>query len=151
MNIENVDAEIVEEGKRAFTMPEEPVAPEAPEPEFTEREKAGTNYEQGGEYVEKPSVVLGVISLVCGIIGIVCCCFSFSIIISIAAVVLGIISLKNEPNAKTMAIIGIVCGAIGGVIGLLGLVTGLALKSAFQDANVDVNDFYDFLDNLGDL
>lgn len=64
-------------------------------------------------------------SLVCGILSLLCCCVPyFGIILSIAAIVLGIISIKNGYAGKNLAIAGICCGAVSIVIRLLLMVLG---------------------------
>ena len=83
---------------------------------------------------EKESKVFGIISLVCGILGLLCsCCGWFGILLTVAAVVLGIISLKKE-NAKGMAIAGIVCGGIGLLIAIIVIVMVGALSSVDPDS-----------------
>jgi len=155
-DIEQVEAEVVEEGKKAVTLEDAPIAPEAPTPEFSEKDTAGTSYEStAASYTEPQTKVLGIISLVCGILSIVCCCGCyFPFITGIAGVVLGIISLKKEPSAKGMAIAGIACGAVGAVIGICGII----FMAAYNAAGTNVKDslefgeeFFDSLDNLGNL
>ncbi len=52
-------------------------------------------------------------SMVCGIVSLVCCCFwYFSVLLAIAAIVLGIVSIKNEYEGKGMAIAGLITGGI---------------------------------------
>lgn len=52
-------------------------------------------------------------SMVCGIVSLVCCCFwYFSILLAIAAIVLGIISIKKVYDGKGMAIAGLITGGI---------------------------------------
>ncbi len=51
--------------------------------------------------------------MVCGIVSLVCCClWYFSILLAIAAIVIGIVSLKNEYDGKGMAIAGLITGGI---------------------------------------
>ena len=152
--VEQVDAEVVEEGKKAFTMPEEPVAPETPKPNFSESDSAGYSYEQTVNAVNS-SKTFGIISVVSGVLCLVCCCAcGLSLVLGILAVVMGIISLNKEPEAKTLAIIGIVCGAIGGVLGVIGVVLG-GIFSATKDVIDGSFDFSDEilngLENIGDL
>ena len=59
-------------------------------------------------------------SMVCGIISILCCCLTWvSLILAIAAIVLGIIALKYQYDGRGMAIAGIVTGGIGIFIWLI--------------------------------
>ncbi|MBQ8878680.1 MAG: DUF4190 domain-containing protein [Lachnospiraceae bacterium] len=52
-------------------------------------------------------------AMVCGIVSLVCCCFwYFSILLAIAAIVLGIISIKKAYDGKGMAIAGLITGGI---------------------------------------
>lgn len=53
-------------------------------------------------------------SLVCGILAVICCCFScVSLVLAIAAVALGIVTLACKYDGKGMAIAGIVMGGLG--------------------------------------
>lgn len=59
-------------------------------------------------------------SMICGIISILCCCLTWvSLILAIAAIVLGIIALKYQYDGRGMAIAGIVTGGIGIFIWLI--------------------------------
>lgn len=76
-------------------------------------------------------------SMVCGILSLTCCCASiFGLILAVAAVVLGIIALRNKYDGKGMAIAGIITGGIGflisgimllfvGASGLMGIIEEL--------------------------
>ena len=63
-----------------------------------------SDFENGYETVEtvngapeKGSKVFGIISLICGILGLLCsCCGWLGIVVAVAGVVLGIISIKND-------------------------------------------------------
>ena len=81
------------------------------------------------------SKVFGIISLVCGILALLCsCCGWFGIVLAVAAIVLGILSINKGENAKGMAIAGIVCGGIGLLIGIVVLIMGAALSSVDPDS-----------------
>ena len=68
------------------------------------------------------NMVYSILSLICGIVSILCCCsFIFSLIVGIAAVVFGIITLKNGYDGIGMAIAGIITGGIAVVIILGGM------------------------------
>lgn len=148
IGIEDVEAEVVEEGQKAFTIDDAPIAPEAPKPNFTGAESAGPSGSGS------PKRVYGIISIICGILSVVCCCACWlPIIFGIAAVVFGVLSLRDEPEAKTLAIIGIVCGSIGGVIGIISVVMG-GIFSAIGESldNSIINpDIFDDLKDIGNL
>lgn len=59
--------------------------------------------------------VKAIVSLILSILSIVCCCFWYvSLILAIAAIVLGILGYRDEnPNQTDAAIAGIVVGAVG--------------------------------------
>ncbi len=85
--------------------------------------------EEGG------SKVFAIISLVCGILAVLCmCCGWLGIILGVAAVVLGILSINKQENAKGMAIAGIVCGGIGLLIAIIVLIAGSALSGVDPDS-----------------
>lgn len=64
-------------------------------------------------------------SMICGIISIICCClYTFSIILAIVAIVLGVIALRGKYEGKGMAIAGIVTGGIGLLIWIIILAVG---------------------------
>jgi hypothetical protein len=73
-------------------------------------------------------------ALACGILSLLssCCCCVFSMPLSIAAIVCGIMALnviKTEPDrygGKSQAITGIALGSVGIVMALIGLVIGIA-------------------------
>ena len=70
-----------------------------------------------GSKPEGGNIGVAIASMVCGIISILCCClWLFSAILSVAAVVLGIITLSKKYDGKGMAIAGIVTGGIGFVL-----------------------------------
>lgn len=66
---------------------------------------------------------ISIAAMVCGIISIVCCClWLFSIVLAIAAVSLGIISLYKKYDGKGIAIAGIVTGGVGFVLSVFWLI-----------------------------
>lgn len=75
---------------------------------------------------EKPNL-LAIFSLVAGILSVVCsCAWYFSILFGVAAVVMGIISLRgNIEKLKDLATVGVVVGA-----------TGIALSVAVAIVNI---------------
>ncbi|GGI47880.1 CHASE2 domain-containing sensor protein [Agromyces flavus] len=80
---------------------------------------AATDVEQRGFAVS--SLVLGLVSIVAG----------FTFVVPVAGLVLGILALRREPSARTMAIWGIVLNGVmlAGVViaGLAAAVFGLAM------------------------
>ena len=74
-------------------------------------------------------------SLVCGIVSLLCsCCGWLGITVSVAAVVLGIVSINKKEEGKGMAIAGIICGGIGLLIGIVSTIMGIALNGMDPDA-----------------
>lgn len=66
------------------------------------------------------NIGISIASLVCGILALLCCCATyFSIILSIAAIALGIIALVKKYDGMGMAIAGIVVGGIAIVFSIL--------------------------------
>lgn len=77
-------------------------------------------------------------SLICGIASLLLCCFWYvSLILSIVAIVLGIISRKKTENGKGMALAGIITGAIGAVIALVLGVFAIFVSSAVNGMSPD--------------
>lgn len=72
---------------------------------------------QGGKGMATASMVLGIVAIVGA-----CCCTYVGIICGVIAVILGIISKKQQREGASMALAGIICGAIGGVIGLVTMI-----------------------------
>lgn len=69
------------------------------------------------------NIGLAIASMVCGIVSIVCCCmWLFSLMLAIAAIVLGIIALNKKYDGKGMAIAGIITGGIGFLLSLFWLI-----------------------------
>ncbi|WP_150306541.1 hypothetical protein [Planctomonas psychrotolerans] len=76
----------------------------------------------------------GILSLVFGIISIVFCLFLpiLWIFFGIAAVILGVISRKNEPGAAKIALAGIITGSIGIVLNIASMVLGAVLVAQYM-------------------
>ena len=92
-------------------------------------------YEETYAEPDKQSKAFAIVALVCGILSLLCsCCGWFGIILSIAAIVFGILSINKEEDAKGMAIAGIVCGAIGLLIAIVVVIMGAALSSLDSDS-----------------
>lgn len=84
---------------------------------------------------------VSIASLVCGIFAILCCCATtFSMVLSIAAIVLGIITIVKKYDGKGMAIAGIATGGVAIVLTVLAFVSMFAtgaytdFMSEFMDA-----------------
>jgi len=85
---------------------------------FTDTYAPTGNKKRGS--VGKVSMILGIIA---ACFGVLCCCFPLGLPLGIVSVVLGIISLKKNPNhQKGMAIAGIILGAIAALVGIYLLV-----------------------------
>ena len=131
--MENVNEEVENVNAQAEEIP--PVAPEAPNPNFTEGQGAGyagsANSYATTDNSDEVGKILGIVSLVTGILSLLCCCiWGLSIVCAIAAIVTGIISLKKSSVAKGLAIAGIACGGVGLVIAICMLAfAGLAAAS----------------------
>jgi len=72
--------------------------------------------------------VLSILALISAISGIV---FGLVIPLSIVAIVLGVLAMSREPQARTMAVWSIVLGSIPGALAILGIVLGAALVIPF--------------------
>lgn len=84
------------------------------------------------------SSVFAVISLVCGILALLCsCCGWLSITVSVAAVVLGILSLNRQEPDRGLAIAGIVCGGVGLLIAVLILIFATAASNVLNPEQVE--------------
>ena len=118
--------------------PVEPAAPqnyvpqqEAPVAQPVQAEPIYNGVPQGNvppmpaQSAKKDSNGLAIGSLVTGILSVTCCCGNFvGIALSIAAIVLGIVSKKQQSENNTMAVIGIILGAVGIVLFIVSLVLG---------------------------
>lgn len=101
-------------------------------------------YSDGGNMKEEGKggyIGVSIASLVCGIFAIICCCATtFSLVLSIAAIVLGIISIVKKYDGKGMAIAGIATGGVAIVLTILAFVSLFAtgaytdFMSEFMDA-----------------
>lgn len=89
-------------------------------------------------------------SLACGIVSIICCCCCapLNFILGGAAVGLGIYVLKQELPGKEMAIAGIVCGGVGLLMFLTGVIVNVSgLTSSLTDG-IDLDDITEFIEDL---
>lgn len=87
-----------------------------------------------GESTTKTSggnIGVSIASMVCGILALLCCCATyFSIILSIAAIVLGIIAIVKKYDGMGMAIAGIAVGGVAIIICILMVV--IVASSSYQ-------------------
>lgn len=87
-----------------------------------------------GEDAAKTSggnIGVSIASLICGILALLCCCATyFSIILSIAAIVLGIIAIVKKYDGMGMAIAGIAVGGVAIVFCILMVV--IAASSTYS-------------------
>ncbi len=110
-----------------------------------------TDYTTSQTYAEpvNDSKVFAIISLVCGIVSLVCsCCGWLSIIVAVAAIVLGIISINKQENAKGMAIAGIVCGGAGLLVSVIILIVGAVMGETIN--SMDPNAVEDMIERIQD-
>lgn len=74
------------------------------------------------------NVGFAIASMVCGILSLVCCCLTWlSLLLGIAGIALGVISLKGKFDGRGMAIAGVVCGGIGVAVWVILLLLGGAV------------------------
>lgn len=95
-----------------------------------------TQYYSGEDTAKSGGGNIGVsiASLVCGILSILCCCATyFSLILAIAAIVLGILSIVKKYDGMGMAIAGI---AVGGVAIVIDIVFFLIAASSSYSADM---------------
>lgn len=94
--------------------------------------------------------VFAIISLVTGILSILCCCSRWMcIIFAVAAIVLGILSMNKEEEGRGMAIAGIICGAVGLVLGIIVII--IAAVGGEAANTLDPDSVENFIDKLEDL
>ncbi len=95
---------------------------------------------------------ISIASLVCGILSLICCCGGWlGLILAAAALVLGIISLKNNYEGRELAIAGLITGGCGIILSIVMLIfaaiaAGFSadfLKDGMEYYNLD--EFYDIL------
>ncbi|MDB5172120.1 MAG: hypothetical protein JWN51_893 [Phycisphaerales bacterium] len=102
---------------------------------------AGQTPNYAGPQSQRPTSGLAIASLILGIVAIfpACCLSRFGVplIVGIAAVVLGVMArgqvTRGEAGGGGMATAGIVCGAIGAVLGLVFLLIGIFAGPALQE------------------
>lgn len=101
-----------------------------------------------GSVNEKPEgqggyIGVSIASLVCGILAIICCCATtFSVLLSIAAIVLGIITIVKKYDGKGMAIAGIATGGVAVVLTIFAFVSMFATGAYSELMGEFMNGFY---------
>lgn len=110
--------------------------------EQTYQEAPNYNYDDAVEYqaggLPGAPKVFAIISLVCGILSVLCsCCGRWTLMVAVAAVVLGIISLVKHESGKGMAIAGIACGGVGLIVCIVVIVVGAAALSSVSPEGVE--------------
>lgn len=145
---ERVDAEVVSEGTKAAQPETETETTYSSQSDQSSQHTESAASESFS--VDEPQGPIGysIASLVCGILGLLCCCCGFfGFILSAAGIALGIVSIKKNCEGKGMAIAGIVCGGIGALMTVVGMIIG-GITGSLTD---NLGDLGDFGDSLGDL
>ena len=87
-------------------------------------------------YVDGQPRGLSLASMICGIAGAFLSLFAFGFLPSVAAVILGHIGIRRQPNARALAITGLVTGYIGIAISLIwGLIIVFIVIAAISHGN----------------
>ncbi|MBR5512773.1 MAG: DUF4190 domain-containing protein [Ruminococcus sp.] len=115
------------------------VKPDAVYNQFDANESQG-----GGKGMSIAAMVLGIVAAVN-----ICCCTYVGIICGTIAIILGIMSIKKNNEGRGMAIAGIICGSIGGVVTLiLTIVNFVNIKNGNnQIYNAFMEGFFSDLEN----
>jgi len=93
-----------------------------------------TGYGVPGAPVQQNQNTFGLLSMIFGIISIpLACCYGFGALFGIAGVVLGVTGMRKasagQASNRGMAIAGLVCGAVGIILGLVWLIVIIASPS----------------------
>lgn len=95
---------------------------------------------QGGNGAAVTSMIFGILSIV------FCCCCGMGFLCGVVAVVFAIISGKKKGRIQGMAIAGLVCGIIGGVLGfgcdLCFWIFGGGIEAVLEGVAEGINDAY---------
>ena len=74
---------------------------------------------------KKGMIGFSIASLICGILAVVCCCLGcISLVLAIAAVALGIVTIACKYDGKGMAVAGIVLGGVGVILFIITIIIG---------------------------
>lgn len=93
---------------------------------------SGNTYDSQPQYytaepvAEKKGMIgFAIASLICGILSVICCCLGcFSLVLAIAAVALGIVTIACKYDGKGMAITGIILGGVGIILFIATIIIG---------------------------
>lgn len=89
------------------------------------------------------NIGVSIASLVCGIFSIICCCATyFALVLAIAAITLGIISIVKKYDGQGMAIAGIATGGVGVVIFIILLFVSFASYGSSNVMREFMDEFY---------
>ena len=109
-----------------------------------------TSYTSNATYsaVENPSKAFAITSLVLGVVSIpFICCTWVGLVIAIAGLVFGILSITRKESGKGMAIAGIVCSSIAVVVIVVILIIA-AVNPAPQPTQEEINNLTQQLQDL---
>ncbi len=149
---EKIEAEIVENSDAAnFVTEETPAYEEELNINYdsytnsVEPTTVQTQYYSSGQSVEATgtngNIGFAIGSMVCGILSLLCCCSGFlGLVLSIGAIVLGVIAMKNNYDGKGMAIAGLITGGIAALFAILMLIIG-GLSDTFTDILDDIANY----------
>ena len=111
---------------------------------------SGNTYEAQPQYYTAEPVVaekkggkgFAIASMICGILSVVCCCLGcVSLVLAIAAVALGIVTLACKYDGKGMAIAGIVLGGLGVIFFLITI--GIGASDGYNEMMDEImNELY---------
>lgn len=91
---------------------------------------APTPYSTPGAPAAK-SPVLSIISLIAGIVGLLGSITGWTLLFSLAGIILGHMGQKKESNGKGMWITGLITGYLGALINVISLIGQIALFATF--------------------
>jgi membrane-bound ClpP family serine protease len=93
-----------------------------------------TSYDAG----ENPSKAFAITSLVLGIVSIpFICCTWVGLVIAIAGLVFGILSITRKESGKGMAIAGIVCSSVAAVVIIILLIVAAMSPSQMSESDIE--------------
>ncbi len=94
---------------------------------------------------------ISIACLVCGILSLICCCGGWlGLILAAAAIVLGIISIKNNYDGRELAIAGLITGGCGMVLAIVMLIFAAIAAGLSPDFLRDGMEYYN-LDDIYDI
>ena len=94
---------------------------------------------------------ISIASLVCGILSLICCCGGWlGLILAAAAIVLGVISIKNNYDGRELAIAGLITGGCGLLLAIVMLIFAAIAAGLSSDFLRDGMEYYN-LDDIYDI